>query len=288
MGNSHLLPDLQQQNDNAREIQEMRLGSYLSQEEKKNITLPKYMNVLITGSHHSGKSATINTILRVLNSEWNTPYGLHVEHAPVGSIGGYHTTTRYQEYCPITDCGIKLYDCAGYDDENSVEHFAEFFEKALSKGLNCHQMTSHDGKMIKSETAKNNPNPSDFCSAVVLVLCREDLTNKKYKKIISDTTKYLIKEDRLPQVVITGKNDLGWVKKSEIEREIQLLVGTRDIFWLENYVAYNTNPCSQCESALDCSRCPFVRNLENELQVYMLIKALFNSADKRFRALLGK
>jgi len=230
MGHTLSSEQRSQLDKNANLLKNMKMGSTLQTANQKLVSHYS-LCVLVTGSHHSGKSATINTILRVLNSEWDTDYGFYVQHSPVGTFrGGQHNTTRYQLFPPKDDnCSVKLFDCPGYDENNS-NSFDEFFSKSLEEGLGSMELTNRDGA-VKENIFIQNTSSKDICSAVILVMCKEDLTNDSYRKLIPDMTKHMVKHDHFPKVVLTGRASLlKWKKREDIELDVQQLVGTRDIF----------------------------------------------------------
>jgi len=280
---------IREADNNIKQLLSYRLGANLSEEDKKK--LPPSLGVLLTGTHHSGKSSTVNTLLRILNQEWDTPYGLHKKHAEVTARGGHHGTSRYDVYKPNTGIFI-FYDCPGIV-ENNRDTYPDLVEKCLTEGMKTGKLTSRDGKMITSiSTTDLQWNKyGNMCSAAILVLCKEDLTDKSIRNLLSsrEFLESWRKEDRLPLVVITGKTEITkWKPETEIQKDISDLIGVTNVFWLDNPTNYKDRPCDKCSTPQNFHYCGNTRNLANEWQVYLLLKWIYDSTEQRFKAKLSE
>jgi len=292
MGHSYSLAEIQKADNDIQTLIGLKMGgNSLSENDLNILNLPSYLGVLVTGAQHSGKSSTINTILRILNEDWKVNYGLHKKYAEVTARGGYHGTSRHEVFTPKKGI-FRFYDCPGIVVNNSSS-YPDYVQKCLTEGLTAGGLTTRDGTMIKNISASGGEwnKSGNMCSSVILVICKDDVTDNTYRNLLKNTElmEKWRAEDRLPFVVLTGKKEfLNWKTESQIKDEISDLTGVSSFYWLENSENYKDRPCESCATSEYCSFCSRVRNLENEWQVYLLLNAIYDSAQQRFKAKLSE
>ena len=135
-------------------------GHYLHPNEREGIY--EKFNIVIVGLPHGGKSSLLNTILRVLNKEWDEKLTRHANTGPGGI--GEQLTKMLSKYTPPRSSYVQLFDCFAatkFDDREKL-----FFKKVVTEGVR-----------LGSTVSNVQPDPNNVMRVSILVVNLDQLNN---------------------------------------------------------------------------------------------------------------
>jgi hypothetical protein len=158
-------PTLQEVQALLAKVHTVKPGESLHLEERQGIF--PIVNVLVIGLHHSGKSSLVNTMLRVLNEEWEEPFRFYASSGPRDDNV---ITNSYARYRPKKHC-LAIYDAYAPDvfdefDSNSLY----FYERCIAKGIR------------PFSTFENCVEDPDHKIHVTLLVVKPDYLRDSYKR----------------------------------------------------------------------------------------------------------
>jgi len=227
-------------------------GSTLSDVDNKE-GIYRCLNILVAGLRHAGKSSLVNTILRVLNSEWDKPFHYYSD---VGSRSE-NVTNLLSAISPKEFKQLCILDCfAATTLDNDELHF---FTNCVTKGVRPGGTKSHYIVDTKYR-----------CQAIIIVVSPSQLKKDDFKLNLKQLMKSLVVADRRPIVVITHQDELESSAEAEVKSTAKELFNTQQVICLSTY--------------RECDNHYTPRNYNIDKAVLLLIQRCFSTADRVFNA----
>lgn len=215
----------------------LKPGTTLREDEKSDIF--EVLNVLIVGLHHSGKSTLINTILRVLNKEWNSPYNFYANVGPISNlINGEegHGTFVLEPLRPSYMNTLRIFDCKAANDIKKDEE-DQFFRDCITKGKRAVRNENHNFTYVEDTACKIHVS--------VFVVTPYQLFDNTYSARLTELSVSLTKFNRKPIIVITFEDKMNGNEDADNKNEFNLnrciykareICSCCDVITIQNYV----------------------------------------------------